>query len=81
MALPSHSVVGTPPSVVGGEGSIPGWGAKISHASEPKTKTLNRNKVVTNLMKSLKWSTSKKKKSFLKKKSNGFLKLIIHNKV
>ena len=67
MALPSHSVVGTPPSVVGGEGSIPGWGAKICMLQSQKTKTLNRSKVVTNLMKALKWSTSKKKKKFLKK--------------
>ena len=29
-------MVKTPPSNAGGEGSIPGWGAKIPHASQPK---------------------------------------------
>ena len=37
--FPGSPVVKTSPSSAGGAGSIPGWGAKISHASWPKTKT------------------------------------------
>ena len=34
--FPGSPVVKTLPSNVGGSGSIPGWGAKIPHASRPK---------------------------------------------
>ena len=34
--FPGGPVVKTLPSNAGGEGSIPGWGAKIPHASQPK---------------------------------------------
>ena len=37
--FPGGPVVKTSPSSVGGAGSIPGWGAKIPHASDQKTKT------------------------------------------
>ena len=36
-------VVKTPPSNAGGTGSVPCQGAKIPHASWPKTKTLNKS--------------------------------------
>ena len=42
---------------------IPGWGAKIPHASWPKTKTRNRSNIVTNSIKTSKMVTSKKKKN------------------
>ena len=38
----------------GGPGLIPDWGAEIPHISRPKTKTQNRNNVVTNPIKTLK---------------------------
>ena len=41
-----------------GPGSIPGWDAKISLPCDQNTKT--QNNIVTNLIKTLKWSTSKK---------------------
>ena len=41
-------------SNAGGEGSIPGWEAKILHASEPKTKAENRSSIVTHSINTLK---------------------------
>ena len=40
--FPGSPVVKTSPSNAGGAGSIPGWGAKISHASRPKDKTIKQ---------------------------------------
>ena len=37
--FPGGPVVKTLSSNAGGMGSIPGWGAKIPHASRPKSKT------------------------------------------
>ena len=34
--FPGGPVVKTSPSSAGGAGSIPGWGTKIPHASQPK---------------------------------------------
>ena len=34
--FPGGPVVKTSPSNTGGAGSIPGWGAKVSHALRPK---------------------------------------------
>ena len=42
------------PSNAGGVGSIPGQGAKISHALWPKKQNVKQNNVVTNSIKSLK---------------------------
>ena len=40
---------GPVPSSAGGEGSVPGWGAKIWHASWPKNQSMkNRSNIVTN---------------------------------
>ena len=36
MRLPGGAVVRTSTSNAGGAGSIPGWGAKMEHASWPK---------------------------------------------
>ena len=49
-----RQVVKTLPSNAGGEGSIPGWEAKILHASEPKTKAENRSSIVTHSINTLK---------------------------
>ena len=40
--LPGRPVVETSPSNAGGVGSIPGWGAKISHALQPKNQNIKR---------------------------------------
>ena len=43
------------PSSAGGVGSIPGWGAKIPHASQPKNQSINhRSNIVTNSIKDFK---------------------------
>ena len=53
-----------------GEGSFPGQGTKIPLPfSSQKTKTQNRNNIVTNSLKSLKMVHIQKKKKKLKKKS------------
>ena len=40
--FPGGPVVKTSPSNVGGVGLIPGQGAKIPHASQPKTKNIKQ---------------------------------------
>ena len=40
--FPGGPVVETSPSNAGGVGSIPGWGAKIPHASWPKNQKINQ---------------------------------------
>ena len=40
--FPGGPVVKTSPSNAGGEGSIPGWGAKIPHASWPKIQNIKQ---------------------------------------
>jgi len=54
-------VVETSTSNAGGTGLIPGWGAKIPHVLQPK-----KPNIVTNSLKTLKWSTHAK--IFKKKK-------------
>ena len=56
-------VIKTSPSSAGGAGWIPGRGAKISHASWPKTpKHENKNNIATNSIKTLKMVHIKGKK-------------------
>ena len=43
MDFPGSPVVKTMPSNAGGAGSIPGWGAKIPHASWPKNQNIKKN--------------------------------------
>ena len=40
--FPGGPVVKTSPSNAGGAGSIPGWGAKIPHASWPKNQNIKQ---------------------------------------
>ena len=62
-------MVKTSPSNAEGVGSIPGQGAKIPHASRPKTpKRENRSNIVTNSKKTLKMVHIKKKKILKEKK-------------
>ena len=49
----------TSPNNAGDEGSVPGRGAKIPHASWPKNQ--NRNSIVTNSIKTFKMVKKKKK--------------------
>ena len=47
--FPGSPVVKTSPSNAGGEDSIPGRGAKIAHASQPKNQNIkNRSNIATN---------------------------------
>ena len=55
----------TSPSNARHEGSNPGWGAKIPHTLRSKTKTENRNNIVTNLIKTLKVAGIKQKQKNL----------------
>ena len=59
--FPGSSVVKTSPSNAGGTGLIPGWGAKIPHALQPKNQNIkNKSNIVTNSMKTLKMVHIKK---------------------
>ena len=54
---------GASPSNAGGANSIPGWGAKITHASRPKNqKKKNKSNILTNSIKTLKKGPHQKKK-------------------
>ena len=60
-------MVKTSSSNAGSAGSIPGWGAKIPHASRPKDQNIkSRSNIVTTLTKTLKVVHIKKKKSLKK---------------
>ena len=65
--FPGGPVVKTSPSNTGAVGSIPDWGAKISHASQWKNRTVN---VVTNSVRTLKMVHVKKKKAKSPKPQN-----------
>ena len=58
--FPGGPVVKTSPSNAGGEGLIPGRGAKIPHALQPKNQNIKKQKQYRNKLKTL-------KKIFLKK--------------
>ena len=60
-------MVKTLPCSAGGAGSIPGWGARIPHASRPKNQNIKRSNIVANLIQILKMVHIKKKKKSLKK--------------
>ena len=47
--FPGSPVVGTLPSIAGGASQIPGWTARIPHASRPKNQ--NRSNIATNSIK------------------------------
>ena len=58
--FPGDPVVMTLPSNAVGTGLIPGWGAKILHFQQPKSKIKNRNNIVTSSIKTLKMVHIKK---------------------
>ena len=47
-------MVKTSPSIAGGAGSIPGWGAKIPHASQPKSQNIKQKQYGNKFNKDLK---------------------------
>ena len=56
------------PSTAGAAGSIPGRGAKISHASQPKNQNIKQKQYCNKFNKDLKkWSTSDAKKKRVKR--------------
>ena len=66
--FPGGLVVKNSPSGAGGQGSFPGWGGKIPHASQPKNQSINdRSNIVTNSIKDFENGPHQK---ILKKKKN-----------
>ena len=51
--FPRGPLLKTLPSNAGDMGLIPGWGAKISHASQSNKPKQNRSSIVTNSIKTL----------------------------
>ena len=66
--LPGSSVIKTSPSNVGGAGSIPGWGAKISHALGPKNQNIKQKQYCNKFNKDLKMVHVKKKRLKLRER-------------
>ena len=64
--LPGGPGVKTPLPSAGGEGSVPGWGAKIPHVFWPKSQNKNRSNFVTNSITTLKMVHIKTKKNLKK---------------
>ena len=52
--VPGSPLVKTLHSKAGGASSIPGWGAKILHASQPKNQNIKLSNIVTNSIRTLK---------------------------
>ena len=66
--FPGSPVVKTLPSNAGGEGSIPGQGAKIPHASWPKNQNIKQKQFCNKFNKDFKNGLHQKKKNLKKKK-------------
>ena len=64
--FPGSPVVKTSPSNAGGAGSIPGWGAKIPHASRPKNQNKKQKQHLNKFNKDFK--NGPHQKNLLKKK-------------
>ena len=75
--LPWRSVVKTLPSSAGGAGSIPGWGAKIPHASWPKYQNIKQKQYCNKFNKDFKngphQKNLKKKKKEIARKVGGVI--------
>ena len=70
--FPGSPVVKTSLSHAGGTDAIPGWGAKIPHASQPKNQNIKQKQYCNKFNRDLK-NGPHQKKSFKKKKGNGLL--------
>ena len=66
-------MVKTSPSNAGGVGSIPGWGAKIPHASQPKNQNIKQKQYCNKFNKDFKNGPDQK---ILKKKKKTTRKLL-----
>ena len=62
--FPGSPVVGTSPSTAGGEGSIPGRGAKIPHALGPKNQNIKQKQYCKKFNKDFKNGPHQKKPFF-----------------
>ena len=62
--FPGDPVVKTSPSNAGGVGSFPGWGAKIPHASQPKTQNIKQKQYCNKFNKDFKKTVHIKKHFF-----------------
>ena len=67
-------VVKTSPSIAGGAGLIPGWGAKIPHASRPKNQNIKQKQHLNKLNKDFKNGPHQKKSLKKKIEVDNFLK-------
>ena len=65
--FPGGPVIKTSPSNAGDAGSIPGWGAKIPHASWPKNQNIKQKQYCNKFSKDFKRMVHIKKKKNLKK--------------
>ena len=63
-------MVKTSPSNAGGVGSIPGWGAEIPHAAQPKNKNIKQKQYCNKFNKDFKNGPHQKKKIFKKKQKH-----------
>ena len=61
--FPGGPVVKISPSNAGGVGSIPGWGAKIPHASWPKNQNIKQKQYCNKFNKDLKKNGPHQKKN------------------
>ena len=52
--FPAGPVVKTSPANAGSMDSIPGWGVKVPHASQPKTQHIKQKQYCNNSIKALK---------------------------
>ena len=59
--FPGSPVVKISPSNAGGAGSIPGWGAKIPHASGPKNQNIKQKQYCNEFNKDFKNGPRQKK--------------------
>ena len=59
--FPGGPVVKTSPSNAGGVGSIPGWGARVPHALQPKDQNIKQKQYCNKFNKTLKMVHIKKK--------------------
>ena len=59
--FPGGPVVKASPSNAGGKGSIPGWGAKIPHASRPKNQNIKQKQYCNKFNKDFKNGPHQKK--------------------
>ena len=73
--FPGGSVIKTSSFNTGGAGLIPGWGAKIPHASRPKNQNIKRKQYCNKFNKDFKRNGPHQKKSLKKPQQDGLVLL------